>query len=139
MDSAGSSSRGPDGPAILIVDDDPATRALVCGVLAPTGAAFLEAGDGSRALELVESHHPDVIVLDWMMPGVSGLDVVQTLRANPATAAIPIVVLTARSAAEDRAAMQALGVEEYLTKPFSPLRLLAAVRTQLARRGVGGG
>ena len=122
-------------PTILLVDDDPTMRALVRAALAITGAEFVEAADGSRALEIVESHRPapDVIVLDWMMPVVSGLEVAQALRANPATATIPIVVLTARSGDEDRAAMQALGVEAYLTKPYSPLRLLAAVRGALAR------
>jgi CheY-like chemotaxis protein len=119
-------------PTILVVDDDPNNRALVRGALAHTGANFVEAADGSWALELVHSTRPDLIVLDWMMPLVSGLEVAEALRANPATAGIPIVVLTARSADEDRAAMQALAVEAYLTKPFSPLGLLATVQRLLA-------
>ena len=121
-------------PTILIVDDEPILRALIRSTLKAIQSDVVEAGSGSEALEAVQRHHPDLIVLDWMMPGISGLDVVRLLRQEPATAGIAILILSARGSAEDRAAMQAFGVEGYMTKPFSPLQLLATVRAILAKR-----
>lgn len=115
-------------PTILIADDEAPLRALVRVTLDSGRLEILEAQDGDEALEVARSGRPDLILLDWSMPGRTGLDVARHLRADPATAAIPIVMLTARTLAVDRAAASEIGIETYMTKPFSPRALLDLVR-----------
>jgi two-component system phosphate regulon response regulator PhoB len=95
--------------------DDPAYR-------------ILEAVDGHQALAMARTEHPDLLVLDWMMSGLSGLDVAQTLRPDPTTAHIPIIMLTAKGQATDQALGHTVGLQGYLLKPFSPLELLEKVQ-----------
>jgi two-component system phosphate regulon response regulator PhoB len=116
---------------ILLADDEAYLRLLVHTTLADPAYHILEATDGNQALTMARTEHPDLLVLDWMMPGISGLAVVQALRQDPATADMPIVMLTAKGQDTDRAQGQALGVQAYLVKPFSPLELLEKVQTIL--------
>jgi CheY-like chemotaxis protein len=119
-------------PTVLVCDDEPALRMLVRETLIRADYTVVEARDGDEALEHVRTEHPDLIVLDMMMPGRSGSDVLAELRRDPATAATPVIMLTARAQASDRAAMNAAGANHFLTKPFSPLGLTALVEDVLA-------
>ncbi len=123
-----------DTGRILIVDDDDGVRTLVRHVLENEGFAVIEAPNGlvghARALEF----RPDLIIIDWMMPELDGHDAAIRLKADPFTAAIPIVMLTSRSKAEDKIAALAAGVQDFLTKPFEPAPLTASVRQQLRWR-----
>lgn len=116
---------------ILIADDESALRALVRVTLDTGRFAIIEATDGVEALRLARETLPDLVFLDWAMPGLSGLEVCRQLRADPATRHLTIVMLTARAQEFDRAAAMDVGVDAYITKPFSPLRLLDAVRDKL--------
>jgi two-component system phosphate regulon response regulator PhoB len=116
---------------VLIADDEDALRALVRVTLDSGRFAIVEAVDGIEALRLARLHRPDLVFLDWAMPGLSGLEVVRRLRADPATKHLTIVMLTARAQEFDRTAALDVGVDAYITKPFSPLRLLDAVRDKL--------
>src|SRR5919197_449338 len=112
-------------PTILIADDDPTLRALLHQTLAEEGYRVLTAADGQEALAQVRAHRPDLLVLDWLMPGLSGLEVARQLRA---AAGLPILMLTARNALEDRVAGLDSGADDYLVKPFDLAELLARVR-----------
>ena len=92
----------------------------------------VEAGDGDEALARSHSARPDLILLDMMMPGRSGSDVLRELRANPATAETPVIMLTGRTQPADHEAMSLAGADHYLTKPFSPVGLAALVEEALA-------
>ena len=115
---------------ILIADDDHTLRAMLHQTLANEGYRVLTAADGLEALAQAQAHHPDLVVLDWMMPGLSGLEVARRLRA---AAGMPILMLTARDAIEDRVAGLDSGADDYLVKPFAPAELLARVRALLRR------
>ncbi len=116
---------------VLIADDEDALRALVRVTLDTGRFTILEARDGVEALALAREHKPDLVFLDWAMPGLSGLEVCRRLRADAITKNLTVVMLTARAQEFDRAAAMEVGVDAYITKPFSPLRLLDAVRDKL--------
>ena len=116
---------------ILLADDEAYLRLLVHTTLDDPVYRILEATDGNQTMTLARAEHPDLLVLDWMMPGLSGLAVAQALRQDPATADIPIIMLTAKGQDIDRAQGQALGLRAYLVKPFSPLELLETVQAIL--------
>jgi protein-histidine pros-kinase len=119
------------GPTVLVVDDDPDV-ALLCQLhLQQQGFAVQVAGDGAGALAAVAAHHPAVVVLDYMLPDLDGVSVLHALRADPSTASVPVVMLTARTEARDQQSAWEAGVSDYLTKPFDAERLLGAVRTAL--------
>lgn len=118
-------------PTVLICDDEPALRALVRASL-PASYAIVEACDGDESLEAARRHSPDLIVLDMMMPGRSGLEILAELRREPAFASTPVIMLTARAQATDRAAASEAGADHYLAKPFSPRELRSIVDTLLA-------
>jgi DNA-binding response OmpR family regulator len=105
---------------ILFADDDPGMRALVVINLEAEGFEVTTAEDGFSALEKAERLHPDLIVLDVMMPGRDGLDVLQELRKRPAVAAIPVVLLTAKATDADVWEGWKAGADYYMTKPFKP-------------------
>jgi two-component system, OmpR family, phosphate regulon response regulator PhoB len=116
---------------ILLVDDEAYLRMLVHTTLDDPAYRILEAVDGHQALAMARAEHPDLLVLDWMIPGLSGIAVAQALRQDPATAQIPIIMLTAKSQAVDQAQGHALDLQAYLIKPFSPLELLEKVQAIL--------
>lgn len=113
---------------ILIADDDKSFRDLIQITLQTPDIHIFQAADGDEALQLARQEHPELIVLDWRMPGKTGLEVAEALRRDPATADIAILMLTAMGQEEDRKQGLALGVQGYLIKPFSPLELLKRVQ-----------
>jgi len=118
------------GKRILVVDDDARTVELVKLYLHRDGYKVLTAYNGTEALRLAREGHPDLIVLDLMLPGVDGLQVCRTLRAE---SDVPIIMLTAKTAEQDRLTGLDLGADDYITKPFSPRELAARVRAVLRR------
>jgi two-component system response regulator MprA len=117
-------------PTILIADDDTKLTKMLSRVLAYEGYRVLTATDGWEALAQAETHHPDLVVLDWMMPHLDGLEVARRLRATSPTST-PILMLTARGAIADRVEGLDSGADDYLVKPFAPAEFLARVRARL--------
>jgi DNA-binding response OmpR family regulator len=115
---------------VLIADDEVKLARLVCGYLEASGYRALQAADGRQALELFRAHHPDLVILDIMMPVMDGLD---AARAMLREADVPIILLTARTEETDRVVGLELGADDYVTKPFSPRELVARVRAVLRR------
>ncbi|MCX7866478.1 response regulator [Limisphaera sp. VF-2] len=124
-------------PCILVVDDEPETLELVSLHLRQAGFEVLTAEDGAAALEKARARLPQLIVLDLMLPETDGLEVCKRLRRDPATAGIPILMLTARATEVDRVLGLELGADDYVTKPFSPRELVLRVRKLLERKGPG--
>jgi len=118
------------GTRVLVVDDEPTVREVVVGYLRRDGHEVVEAADGTRALELLEAEPPDLVVLDMMLPGVNGLDILRRVRS---TSNIPVIMLTARAEESDRVAGLELGADDYVVKPFSPRELAARVNGVLRR------
>ena len=112
---------------ILLVDDELPIQRLITATLGRVDFDLSVAGNGIEALEIAVASLPDLILLDVTMPEMDGFSVAEALRSDPLTATIPIVMLTARGSADDLAQGHTIGVEEYLVKPFSPLRLLNTV------------
>jgi two-component system, OmpR family, phosphate regulon response regulator PhoB len=117
---------------ILIADDEEDLRLLVQVTLEHPSYRILTAIDGCAAMDAVSTHIPDLLILDWMMPGLNGCEVVQKLRLHSDTAKIPIVMLTAKEGLDAREQMASLDLAGYLVKPFSPLELIQKVREVLA-------
>jgi DNA-binding response OmpR family regulator len=115
---------------VLVVDDEPTIREIVVGYLRREGYRTLEAADGERAKELLESESPNLVVLDVMLPGTDGLDLCRWIRSR---SRLPVIMLTARGEESDRIVGLELGADDYVTKPFSPRELTARVRTVLRR------
>jgi DNA-binding response OmpR family regulator len=118
------------GKRVLVVDDDTKTVELVTLYLNRDGYRVVTAYDGTEALRLARESHPDLIVLDLMLPGVNGLEICRTLRSE---SDVPIIMLTAMSTDEDKLTGLGLGADDYITKPFSPKELAARVRAVLRR------
>ena len=122
---------------VLVIDDEPPIR-LLCRVnLEAEGMEVLEASDGPTGLEKARNDEPDVILLDVMMPGLDGWQVAEELIEGERTGTIPIIFLTARAEARDRARGLDLGGIDYVTKPFNPVELAPLVRDLIARVGRG--
>ena len=117
-------------PLILIADDDPVVHESLGLYLSSEGYEHQSAYDGQQALEMVESLHPDMVVLDLMMPRVSGIDVCRTIRQ---TSSLPIIMLTAKGEEIDRILGLELGADDYIVKPFSPREVLARIKAVLRR------
>ncbi len=120
-------------PKILIVDDEPDALEILGFKLKEAGYAPLFAKDGARAIAAARDERPALIVLDLMLPEVDGLEVCKVLRRDPGTAAIPILMLTARAGEMDRVLGLELGADDYVTKPFSPRELVLRIKKLLAR------
>lgn len=118
---------------ILLVEDEQNIRQLVRFNLEKEGFQVLEAEDGLLGLKLAKSEKPDLVLLDLMLPKVDGLEVCRTLKGNPGTAAMPIIMLTAKSDEIDKVIGLELGADDYMTKPFSPRELAARVKAVLRR------
>lgn len=114
-------------PKILICDDEDVLRALVRASLRQGEYDVLEARDGNEALELARTERPNLILLDMMMPGCSGIEALAQLRADPAVADTPVIMLTARTQENDRTAANDAGATMFLPKPFSPAELARLV------------
>jgi two-component system, OmpR family, alkaline phosphatase synthesis response regulator PhoP len=118
---------------ILVVEDDRDIAELVARYLGKAGFAVETLGSGREGLAALEAAPPDVLILDLMLPQVSGLDICRAARKNPKTAAIPIIMVTARAEESERIAGLELGADDYIAKPFSPNELVARVRALLRR------
>jgi two-component system, OmpR family, alkaline phosphatase synthesis response regulator PhoP len=123
---------------ILVVEDEPDIRKLVHYNLTQDHYKVIEAESGDQALKLIQRDKPSLVILDLMMPGMSGLEVCRTLRGQDETAKLPILMLTAKAGEADRVLGLELGADDYLAKPFSPRELVARVRAIL-RRANGAG
>ena len=122
-----------DQPRVLLVEDEPAQREVLAYNLEAEGFRVLTAADGDEALLQVEEQLPDVIVLDWMLPRVSGIEVCRRIKMRPELRRIPVIMLSARSEEVDRVRGLETGADDYVVKPYSVLELMARVRTQLRR------
>ena len=120
-------------PTVLLVEDEPAQREVLAYNLEAEGFAVSKAENGEEAMILVEEDHPDIIVLDWMMPNLSGIEVCRRLKIRPETRSIPIIMLSARSEEVDKVRGLETGADDYVVKPYSVVELMARVRSQLRR------
>jgi two-component system phosphate regulon response regulator PhoB len=127
----------PTGERVLVVDDEADIVALVAYHLVKSGYRVSMANSGPEALEAARRERPALIVLDLMLPGISGYEVIEQLRANEATRHIAVLMLTARRDESDRIQGLSLGADDYLTKPFSPQELVLRVAAILRRSGAG--
>jgi two-component system phosphate regulon response regulator PhoB len=118
---------------VLIVDDETAIREMIRFSLVSSGFECTEAGDAEEAQNSLKADMPDLILLDWMLPGLSGLEFAQLLRRNPSTRSIPIIMLTARSEESNKVLGLNSGADDYVTKPFSPRELVARILAVLRR------
>ena len=119
---------------VLVVEDEPAIQELIAYTLRQAGHQPLRADTAEYAMQLVQSALPDLVLLDWMLPGLSGIELARRLRADKRTRGIPIIMLTARVEEQEKIAGLEAGADDYITKPFSPRELNARVKAVLRRR-----
>jgi len=119
--------------SILVVEDEPAIQELITVNLEHAGFVPVRADSAERAFEIVRGELPDLVLLDWTLPGMSGIEFARRLRAERRTQAVPIIMLTARTAENDKLVGLDTGVDDYVTKPFSPRELNARIKTLLRR------
>jgi two-component system phosphate regulon response regulator PhoB len=122
-----------DQPTVLIIEDELAQREVLAYNLEADGFRVLRAENGEEGLLLVDEDMPDIIVLDWMMPNLSGIEVCRRLKTRTETRNIPIIMLSARSEEVDKVRGLETGADDYVVKPYSVIELMARVRTQLRR------
>ena len=118
---------------ILIADDEPNQLELMSFNLENSGFSTIKARNGKDALQLIEDHSPDLVILDWMMPYISGIDLCRTLRSRSETKLLPIIILSARSEDSDKSLGLDTGADDYISKPFSPKELISRVNALLRR------
>ncbi len=119
---------------ILVVEDEPAIQELISYSLRQAGYVVFCAEDAEQAMSVVNDALPDLVLLDWMLPGMSGVELARVLRHAARTKTIPIIMLTARADESDKIAGLEIGADDYLTKPFSPRELIARIKAVLRRR-----
>jgi two-component system phosphate regulon response regulator PhoB len=124
-------------PSVLVVEDEPAQREILAYNLEAQGFSVTQAADGEEALLFVAEATPDLIVLDWMLPSVSGIEVCRRLKSRSETRGVPIIMLSARSEEVDLVRGLETGADDYVVKPYSVAELMARVRTQLRRTRPG--
>jgi two-component system phosphate regulon response regulator PhoB len=120
---------------ILIVDDEPDIREMIRFALEASGFPSLEAATADEALQAIRRERPDLMLLDWMLPGRSGLELAKQLKMDPETESLPIIMLTARTEERDLIKGLGAGADDYITKPFSPRELMARIKAVLRRVG----
>ena len=120
---------------ILIIEDEAAIREMIGYTLMKEGYLFEEAEDVESARALIDKNNPDLILMDWMLPGMSGVEFTRQLALDPDTREIPVIMLTARSEESDKIHALDTGADDYVTKPFSSKELLARIRAVLRRKG----
>ena len=120
-------------PTVLVVEDEPAQREVLSYNLSAEGFRVCTASDGEEALTMVQEETPDVVVLDWMLPSVSGIEVCRRLKTRGATRHVAVIMLSARSEEIDRVRGLETGADDYVIKPYSVVELMARVRLQLRR------
>lgn len=119
--------------SVLVVEDEEALSAVIKYNLKKANFIVTSIEDGLQAIEVAKSNRPDVIILDWMLPGMSGIEVCKTLRATQETASIPIIMLSAKGEEVDRITGLDYGADDYISKPFSPDELVARIKAILRR------
>lgn len=119
---------------ILLVEDEPAIQELIAANLMRAGHHVVRAGDAETGQRIVRDALPDLILLDWMLPGMSGIEFAKRLRADERTRAIPLIMLTARGEEQDKVLGLESGADNYITKPFSPRELVARIKAVLRQR-----
>lgn len=124
----------PSGGRILVVDDEPHIRRVLSSILGNQGYEVRTARDGQEGLNALEGTETDLVILDLMMPGASGLEILSKIRASADHAETPVIILTAKGQDTDREAAMAGGADDFLTKPFSPKKLLARIEEIIAGR-----
>src|SRR5919106_5612279 len=124
----------PGVATILIVEDEADIQELIAYNLEKAGHDAVRAANAEQALDIVRDALPHLIVIDWMLPGMSGIELARWLRANKRTEAIPLIMVTARGAEQDKLAGLEIGADDYMTKPFSPRELNARIKAVLRRR-----
>jgi CheY-like chemotaxis protein len=122
------------GAMVLLVDDEDQLRRVMKDLLVRQGYTVVEARDGAQALDEVDRHAPDIVILDLNLPGIDGYSVLSQLRSRPATRQLPIIVLTAKGDEDNEVRVLQLGADDFLTKPFRARALAARLETALARR-----
>lgn len=118
---------------ILVADDEPNQLELLTYNLVQADFEVIRAENGQQALDLIEQHRPDLAIIDWMMPQMSGIDLCRTLRARSETKRLPIIILSARGEEGDRTLGLDIGADDYISKPFSPREMISRVRALLRR------
>ncbi|MGY6635086.1 MAG: response regulator transcription factor [Alkalilacustris sp.] len=121
------------GRRVLLIEDEPNIVTAISFLLARDGWDVRTHGDGADALEVIRAERPDLLILDMMLPGRTGLEILRALRAEPGTAALPVLMLTARGQTSDRALAESSGASRFMAKPFSNTEILASVREMVAR------
>ncbi|MEN8893109.1 phosphate regulon transcriptional regulator PhoB [Planktotalea arctica] len=124
---------GAPRPCVLLIEDEPAQREVLCYNLEAEGYRVVQAQSGDEGLLLLDEEMPDLIVLDWMLPGVSGIEVCRQIKTRLETRATPVIMLSARSEEVDRVRGLETGADDYVVKPYSVNELMARVRAQLRR------
>jgi two-component system phosphate regulon response regulator PhoB len=121
-------------PTVLVIEDEPAIQELIAINLSHAGYLVLRANDAGQADAHIRAALPDLILLDWMLPGTSGLRLARALRSEARTRSVPLIMLTAKGAEQDKVDGLEAGADDYITKPFSPRELLARIKAVLRRR-----
>ncbi len=119
---------------ILVVEDEPAIQELISVNLSFAGHKVLRAFDAEQAQTLIRAELPDLILVDWMLPGASGITLARSLRSDERTRHVPLIMLTAKGAEQDKVEGLEAGADDYITKPFSPKELIARIKAVLRRR-----
>ena len=122
-----------DQPTVLVVEDEAAQREVLSYNLEAEGFRVARAENGEEALMLLDEEHPDIIVLDWMLPNVSGIEICRQLRQKSETRGMPVIMLTAKGEENDRIRGLETGADDYIVKPFSPAELTARIKAVLRR------
>ena len=130
---------GESSKTILTVEDERPIREMVKMSLEKADFDVLEAGDAEQAMVLIADHRPDLVLVDWMLPGMSGIELARRIKGNEATAEIPIIMVSARGEEEDKIRGLEIGADDYVAKPFSPRELVARIKAVLRRTEPGGG
>ncbi len=119
--------------SVLVVEDDAAIRDMLSFTLKQAGLSCVSVGDAESGLDVLKNDQPDMILLDWMLPGIDGIEFIRRLRANEFLANIPVIMLTAKGESEDMVKGLAVGADDYVNKPFSPPELIARIKAVLRR------
>ncbi len=119
---------------VLVVEDEPAIQELISYNLQQAGHQPMRAGSAEDALNIMRHALPDLVLVDWMLPGLSGIELARRIKSDKRTKTVPIIMLTARAAEEDKLTGLETGADDYITKPFSPRELNARVKAVLRRR-----
>lgn len=120
-------------PSVLVVEDEPAQREVLAYNLESEGFRVIKAGDGNEALLLIEEEEPDLILLDWMLPGTSGIEICRQIKMKPSFRMTPVIMLSARSEEVDKVRGLETGADDYICKPYSVLEMIARVKAHLRR------